>query len=83
MHRDLRFVAGGKSKALAERLMAASSHLPCFGYHRMAAWLDVGEASVRCLWREMGLNIPPRWSRRRRSVCDNRLPGAERPNPVC
>jgi transposase InsO family protein len=71
-----------KDKAVADRLLAASPQVPRFGYRRMAAWLDLGEARVRRLWRELGLNIPRRRPRRRRSGSDIRLPGAVRPNAV-
>lgn len=47
-----------KDQAVAERLLAASPKVPRFGYRRMAAWLDLGEARVRRLWRQLGLNIP-------------------------
>lgn len=66
-------------QTLAERLLAASSQVPQFGYRQMAAWLGVGEARVRRLWRSLGLNIP---HRRRRSGSNIRLPGAVRPNAV-
>ena len=69
-------------KTLAERLLAASPQVPRFGYRRMAAWLGVGQARVRRLWRSLGLNIPRRRPRRRRSGSDIRLPGAVRPNAV-
>ena len=69
-------------QALAERLLAASPQVPRFGYRRMAAWLGVGEARVRRLWRSLGLNIPRRRPRRRRSGSDIRLSGAVRPNAV-
>lgn len=69
-------------QTLAERLLAASPQVPRFGYRRMAAWLGVGEARVRRLWRSLGLNIPRRHPRRRRSGNDIRLPGAVRPNAV-
>ena len=71
-----------KDQAVAERLLAASPKVPRFGYRRMAAWLDLGEARVRRLWRQLGLNIPRRRPRRRRSGNDIRLPGAVRPNAV-
>lgn len=71
-----------KDRDLAERLLGASSQVPRFGYRRMAAWLDVGEARVRRLWRSLGLKIPRRQPRRRHSGCDIRLPGAVRPNAV-
>lgn len=67
---------------MAERLLAASPHVPRFGYRRMAAWLGLGEARVRRQWRALGLNIPRRRPRRRRSGSDIRLPGAVRPNSV-
>lgn len=69
-------------QTLAERLLAASPQVPRFGYRRMAAWLGAGEARVRRLWRSLGLNIPRRRPRRRRSGSDIRLPGAVRPNAV-
>ncbi len=71
-----------KDQAVAEKLLAASPQVPRFGYRRMAAWLDLGEARVRRQWRLLGLNIPRRRPRRRRSGCDIRLPGAVRPNAV-
>lgn len=71
-----------KDQAVAGRLLAASPKVPRFGYRRMAAWLDLGEARVRRLWRQLGLNIPRRRPRRRRSGNDIRLPGAVRPNAV-
>ena len=66
----------GKDKALGNRLMDATQDVPRFGYRRMAAWLDVGEARVHRLWRSLGLHLPRKRSRRRRSGCDMRLPGA-------
>ncbi|ANB18795.1 Integrase catalytic subunit [Dokdonella koreensis DS-123] len=71
-----------KDRILAEKLLAASPQVPRFGYRRMAAWLEMGEARVRRQWRALGLNIPRRRPRRRRSGCDIRLPGAVRPNAV-
>lgn len=71
-----------KDQVLAEGLLASSQQVPRFGYRRMAAWLNVGEARVRRLWRSLGLNIPRRRPRRRRSGSDIRLPGAVRPNGV-
>lgn len=71
-----------KDQKLAGRLLAASPQVPRFGYRRMAAWLDLGEARVRRLWRQLGLNIPRRRPRRRRCGSDIRLPGAVRPNAV-
>lgn len=71
-----------KDRALAERLLAASPEVPRFGYRRMAAWVNIGEARVRRMWCQLGLNIPRRRPRRRRSGSDIRLPGAVRPNAV-
>ena len=71
-----------KDQKLAGRLLAASPEVPRFGYRRMAAWLGAGEARVRRLWRSLGLNIPRRRPKRRRSGSDIRLPGAVRPNAV-
>ena len=71
-----------KDQAVAQRLLEASPKVPRFGYRRMAAWLDLGEAKVRRQWRALGLNIPRRRPRRRRSGSDIRLPGATRPNAV-
>lgn len=36
---------------MTEKLVAASAQHPRFGYRRMAAWLDIGQAKVRRLWR--------------------------------
>ena len=69
----------GKDQALGTRLMDATQDVPRFGYRRMAAWLDVGEARVRRLWCSLGLHQPRKRPRRRRSGCDMRLPGAVRP----
>lgn len=71
-----------KDRSVAEKLLAASPQVPRFGYRRMAAWLDLGEGRVRRQWRALGLNIPRRRPRRRRSGSDIRLPGAVRPNAV-
>lgn len=71
-----------KDRAMGEQLLAASQAVPRFGYRRMAAWLSLGESRVRRMWRQMGLNIPRRRPRRRRSGSDIRLPGAVRPNAV-
>ena len=71
-----------KDRIVAEKLLAASPQVPRFGYRRMAAWLELREARVRRQWRALGLNIPRRRPRRRRSGCDIRLPGAVRPNAV-
>ncbi len=71
-----------KDRALNERLLAATQEVPRFGYRRMAAWLCLGEARVRRQWRTLGLSIPRRRPRRRRSGSDIRLPGAAQPNAV-
>ena len=71
-----------KDRMVGARLMAASQEVPRFGYRRMAAWLSLSEARVRRMWRALGLNIPRRRPRRRRSGSDIRLPGSTRPNAV-
>ena len=71
-----------KDQELASRMLAASPEVPRFGYRRIAAWQGAGEARVRRLWRSLGLNIPRRRPKRRRSGSDIRLPGAVRPNAV-
>lgn len=72
----------GKNQALSTRLMEATQDVPRFGYRRMTAWLDVGEARVRRLWHSLGLHQPRKRARRRCSGCDIRLPGAVHPNSV-
>ena len=72
----------GKDRLMGQRLITASQDVPRFGYRRMAAWLSLSESRVRRLWRTLGLNIPRRRPRRRRSGSDIRLPGAVRPNAV-
>jgi transposase InsO family protein len=67
-----------KDEAVAQRLLA----VPRIGYRRIAAWLALGEARAHRQWRALGLNIPKRWPRRRRSGSDFRLPGAVQPNAV-
>ena len=59
----------GKDRVVAERLLAASPKVPRFGYRRMAAWLDLGEARERRLWRQLGLNIPRRLRSAATSSC--------------
>jgi transposase InsO family protein len=71
-----------KDRAVGTRLLSASQEVPRFGYRRMAAWLGLGESQVRRMWRTLGLNIPRRRPRRRRSGSDIRLPGAVKPNAV-
>jgi transposase InsO family protein len=72
----------GKDRELGDRLLAASQSVPRFGYRRMAAWVSMGESRVRRVWKGLGLQIPRRRPRRRRSGSDIRLPGAVRPNAV-
>jgi len=72
----------GKDRLMGQRLIRASQDVPRFGYRRMAAWLSLSESRVRRIWRTLGLNIPRRRPRRRRSGSDIRLPGAVRPNAV-
>ena len=71
-----------KDRVLGDRLIRASQEVPRFGYRRMAAWVALSESRVRRVWRQLGLNIPRRRPRRRRSGSDIRLPGAVRPNAV-
>lgn len=71
-----------KDRLLGEQLMGASQQYPRFGYRRTAAWLDEGVSRVRRLWSQLGLNLPKRRPRRRRSGSDMRLPGATQPNSV-
>src|SRR5262249_23790712 len=71
-----------KDKALGDRLIETSQQLPRFGYRRAALWVEAGQCRVRRLWRRLGLQLPRRRTRRRRSGIDVRLPGATRPNSV-
>ena len=71
-----------KDHALGAQLLSASQQVPRFGYRRMAAWLSLSDSRVRRMWRTLGLNIPRRRPRRRRSGSDIRLPGAVQPNTV-
>ena len=71
-----------KDRIVTDRLLAAVQDVPRFGYRRMAAWLSLSDARVRRMWRALGLNIPRRRPRRRRSGSDIRLPGAVQPNAV-
>lgn len=72
----------GKDRATTDQLVSTSQRFPRFGYRRAAAWLRLGETRTRRLWRQMGLQLPKRRPRRRRSGSDIRLPGAPRPNTV-
>jgi len=71
-----------KDRPLGEQLMATSQRFPRFGYRRAAAWLSLGETRTRRLWRLLGLQLPKRRPRRRRTGSDIRLPGAVTPNAV-
>ena len=71
-----------KDQHMKTQLLSASQEVPRFGYRRLAAWLTLGESCVRRLWRELGLQIPRRRPRRRRSGSDIRMPGAVKPNAV-
>lgn len=71
-----------KDRSIGEQLMATSQRFPRFGYRRAAAWLRLGETRTRRLWRSLGLQLPRRRPRRRRSGSDIRLPGSVRPNGV-
>jgi len=71
-----------KDRAVGARQLSAHQEVPRFGYRRMAAWMGVGESPVRRMWRTLGLNIPRRRPRRRRSGSDIRLPGAVKPDAV-
>jgi hypothetical protein len=71
-----------KDRSTAERLVATSQRFPRFGYRRAAVWLRLGETRARRLWRTLGLQLPRRRPRRRRTGSDIRLPGAPHPNTV-
>ncbi len=62
--------------------MATSQRFPRFDYRRAAPWLRPGETRTRRLWKQLGLQLPRRRPRRRRTGSDIRLPGAVRPNSV-
>ena len=71
-----------KDRSTAEQLVATSQRFPRFGYRRAAVWLKLGETRARRLWRTLGLQLPRRRPRRRRTGSDIRLPGAPHPNTV-
>lgn len=71
-----------KDHATTDQLVSTSQHFPRFGYRRAAAWLQLGETRTRRLWKQLGLQLPKRRPRRRRSGSDIRLPGAPQPNTV-
>jgi putative transposase len=62
------------------RIRGLSQQFPRFGYRRVAAWLNVGDKRLWRLWSRMGLALPRRRPRRRRS--DIHLPTAMLPNTV-
>jgi putative transposase len=72
----------GKDAVLSGRIQNTRQQFPRFGYRRMAAWLDVSDKRLWRLWSQMGLALPRRRPRRRRSGSDIRLPNALRPNTV-
>jgi transposase InsO family protein len=71
-----------KDRVTTDQLVTTSQRFPRFGYRRAAAWLQLGETRTRRLWKQMGLQLPKRRPRRRRSGSDIRLPGAPQPNTV-
>jgi putative transposase len=71
-----------KDQNVGKQIIATSQRFPRFGYRRTAAWLRLGETRIRRLWRRLGLQLPKRRPRRRRSGSDIRLPAACRPNAV-
>lgn len=72
----------GRDRELAGRIQDVSQQYPRFGYRRVAAWLDESDKKIWRLWSRMGLALPKRRPRRRRSGTDIRLPNAIRPNTV-
>lgn len=60
--------------------VAAGRQYQRFGYRRVAAWLDEGDKKIWRLWSRMGLSLPKRPPRRRRTGTDIRLRNANRPN---
>lgn len=65
---------------MAEWLLVASPKVPRLAYRRMTAWLNLAEARVRRLLRQLGLNIARCRLRRRRSGNEIRPPDPARPN---
>ena len=70
---------GSRARGSAHGDLAAVSAVR---YRRSAAWLGEGEHRVKRMWARMGLNLPRRRPRRRRSGTDMRMLGAIRPNHV-
>ena len=71
-----------KDAPIVEQLVSTSQRFPRFGYRRMSVWLRIGETRTRRLWRQLGLQLPKRRPRRRRSGSDIRLPIAIKPNSI-
>ena len=71
----------GTDAKLLGRIRDLSQQFPRFGYRRIAAWLKVGDKRLWRLCSRMGLALPRRRPRRRRS--DIRLPTAMLPHTVC
>lgn len=64
------------------QLIEASGRYPRFGYCRIAVMTDQSMGRVWRLWRNLGLNLPKRWPRKRRCGNDMRIPGTTQPNSV-
>jgi putative transposase len=71
-----------KDAKLTGCIRDTSQQFPRFGYRRVAAWLAVSDKRLWRLWSQMGLSLPRRRPRRRRSGSDIRLPNACKPNTV-
>jgi len=71
-----------KDRELGGQIREVSQQYPRFGYRRVAAWMDLSEKQVWRLWSQMGLALPKRRPRRRRTGSDIRLPEAVQPNTV-
>lgn len=71
-----------KDTELAGRIQDVTQQFPRFGYRRVAAWLDVTDKRIWRMWSRMGLALPKRRPRRRRSGSDIRLPNALISNAV-
>lgn len=71
-----------KDRPVSEQLVATTQRFPRFGYRRAAVWLKLGETRTRRLWRQLGLQLPRRRPRRRRSGSDIRVPTSTVRNAV-
>ncbi len=60
--------------------IAAGQQYPRLGYRRVAACLNEGDKKIWRLWSQMGLSLPKRRPRRRRTGTHIRLRNANRPN---